>query len=131
MEPEEGEAGESQTVLAVPTAAVIRDELHQLVLADLLGPLGGEFEEFGNERPTDRYILGRLAPEGTVIEPDTQDETTPIWARISQSRPRRTSSAWRRPRWAAPPTWRGISQNLRCARSGRGTGGRCRRPSRS
>ena len=66
---------ETETVLVVPTAAVIRDELHQLVLADLLGPLGGEFEEFGNERPTDRYILGRLAPEGTVIEPDTQDET--------------------------------------------------------
>jgi hypothetical protein len=71
-------APETETVLAVPTAAVIRDELHQLVLADLLGPLGGEFEEFGNERPTDRYILGRLAPDGTVIEPDTQDETADI-----------------------------------------------------
>jgi len=34
-------------------------------------PLGGETEEFGNERPTERYIVGRLAPDGTVIEPDT------------------------------------------------------------
>ena len=40
-----------------------------------IGPLGGETEEFGSERPTDRYIVGRLAPDGTVIEPDTQDET--------------------------------------------------------
>ena len=66
---------EAQTVLEVPTAAAIRDELHGLVLADLHGPLGGETEEFGNERPTDRYVVGRLAPNGTVIEPDTQDET--------------------------------------------------------
>ena len=82
-------------VLEVPTQAVIRDELHRLVLADLHGPLGGETEEFANERPTDRYIVGRLAPDGTVIEPDTQDETAdaavPTWARILRSRPRLTS----------------------------------------
>ena len=64
-----------QVILETPTEAVIRDELHGLVLADLHGPLGGETEEFGNERPTDRYVVGRLAPDGTVIEPDTQDET--------------------------------------------------------
>jgi hypothetical protein len=64
-----------QAVLEVPTAAAIRDELHGLVFADLHGPLGGETEEFGNERPTDRYIVGRLAPNGSLIEPDTQDET--------------------------------------------------------
>ena len=62
-------------VLETPTEAAIRDELHHLVLADLHGPLGGETEEFGNERPTDRYIVGRLAPNGTMIEPDTQDES--------------------------------------------------------
>ena len=66
---------DTQAILATPTGAVIRDELHRLVLADLHGPLGGETEEFGNERPTDRYVVGRLAPDGTVIEPDTQDET--------------------------------------------------------
>ena len=65
----------AQAILEVPTAAAIRDELHGLVFADLHGPLGGETEEFGNERPTDRYVVGRLAPNGTVIEPDTQDET--------------------------------------------------------
>ncbi|HET9899323.1 MAG TPA: DISARM system helicase DrmA [Streptosporangiaceae bacterium] len=69
------EDGGTQAVLEVPTAAGIRDELHRLVIADLHGPLGGESEEFSNERPTDRYIVGRLAPDGTVIEPDTQDDT--------------------------------------------------------
>jgi hypothetical protein len=63
-----------ETVLGVPSAAKIRDELEELVRRDLHGPLGGEFEEF-DERPTDRYLLGRLAPDGTVIEPDEQDET--------------------------------------------------------
>ncbi len=66
---------ETGTVLAQPTAAAIRDELQRLVIADLHGPLGGETEEFGGEQPTDRYLLGRLAPDGTVIEPDDQDET--------------------------------------------------------
>jgi hypothetical protein len=66
---------EAPTVLETPTEAAIRDELQHLVLADLHGPLGGENEEFGNERPTDRYIVGRLAPDGTVIEPDTQDDS--------------------------------------------------------
>jgi hypothetical protein len=66
---------DAQVVLEMPTEAAIRDELQQLVLADLHGPLGGETEEFGNERPTDRYIVGRLAPDGTVIEPDTQDDS--------------------------------------------------------
>lgn len=59
-------------VLQVPTAAEIRDELVEAVVADLLGPVGGEREEI-EERPTDRYLLGRLAPNGAVIEPDEQD----------------------------------------------------------
>ncbi|MFD0203842.1 MULTISPECIES: DISARM system helicase DrmA [Saccharothrix] len=63
-----------QPVLAVPEPRVIRDELQRLVLADLLGPLEGEHEEFTREDPLDRYPLGRLAPRGEVIEPETQDE---------------------------------------------------------
>lgn len=69
-------AGEDpSSVLERPTAAAIRDELQRLVIADLRGPLGGEYEEFGRESPTDRYLLGRLAPDGTVIDPDEQDES--------------------------------------------------------
>jgi hypothetical protein len=51
-------------VLVPPTPAAIRDELQRLVKADLRGPLGGEFEEFGREAPTERYLLARLAPAG-------------------------------------------------------------------
>ncbi len=60
------------TVLAPPDPARVRDEPHQLVLADLLGPLAGDEEEFG-EDPVDRYLLGRLAPSGTVLDPSEQD----------------------------------------------------------
>ncbi|MEU5524784.1 DISARM system helicase DrmA [Streptomyces sp. NPDC047860] len=59
-------------VLQAPTAAVIRDELVDAVVADLLGPVGDVQEEI-QERPTDRYLLGRLAPSGAVISPDEQD----------------------------------------------------------
>src|SRR5687767_3275489 len=62
-------------VLAIPDGRAIRDELQQLVLDDLLGPLGGLDEEFPTrEDPLDRYILGRLAPNGVSVDPDTQDE---------------------------------------------------------
>jgi hypothetical protein len=72
------EASEPARVLAQPTPAAIRDELQRLVIADLHGPLGGEYEEFGREAPTDRYLLGRLAPEGSTIEPDDQDDTPDV-----------------------------------------------------
>ena len=63
------------TVLHTPSPRDIRAELEELVLRDLHGPIGGdEHEEFPtSERVTDRYILGRLAPNGAVIEPDEQD----------------------------------------------------------
>src|SRR5438046_2582100 len=62
-------------VLTVPDERVIRDELQRLVLADLLGPLGGPEEEFPTrEDPLDRYVVGRLAPNGVSVDPDTQDE---------------------------------------------------------
>lgn len=57
----------------MPTTAQVRDELHDLVVRDLLGPQGGPDEEF-DERPTERYLLGRLAPNGTVLEPDQHEE---------------------------------------------------------
>lgn len=59
-------------VFMVPDAAAIRDELTELVCNDLHGPAAGEFEEF-TERPTDRYTLGRLAPNGAVVEPAESD----------------------------------------------------------
>ncbi|MGC1731139.1 MAG: hypothetical protein WA731_00485, partial [Pseudonocardiaceae bacterium] len=63
-----------QPVLDTPQERQIRDELQRLVLADLHGPLGGDDEEFSGENPIDRYPLGRLAPRGVVLEPDTHDD---------------------------------------------------------
>jgi hypothetical protein len=94
-------------VLEQPTAAAIRDELQRLVIADLHGPLGGETEEFGTESPTDRYLLGRLAPDGTFVEPDDQDENPEASSTNpgdGPSRRRRTSPPSRPRRWVVPPT---------------------------
>ncbi|MGH3998877.1 MAG: hypothetical protein ACRDTJ_15640, partial [Pseudonocardiaceae bacterium] len=60
-------------VLDPPREQEIREELQRLVLADLHGPLRGDDEEFSGENPIDRYPLGRLAPRGVVLEPDTHD----------------------------------------------------------
>ncbi|MEH1014216.1 DISARM system helicase DrmA [Micromonospora sp. CPCC 206060] len=66
---------DGESVLAVPDERVIRDKLHRLVLADLLGPLGDPDEEFPTrEDPLERYVLGRLAPNGVSVDPATQDE---------------------------------------------------------
>jgi hypothetical protein len=93
-----------QPVRDVPQEREIRDELQRLVLADLHGPPGGDGEEFSGENPIDRYPLGRLAPRGMVLEPDTHDpsalgftahvegqafglRTTAKWARYELTRP--------------------------------------------
>ncbi|WP_370011867.1 DISARM system helicase DrmA [Nocardiopsis sp. LDBS0036] len=62
-------------VLTPPTPREIRAELEELVVGDLYGPVGGdEHEQFPTtERVTDRYILGRLAPNGALVDPDDQD----------------------------------------------------------
>ncbi|TDE34181.1 DISARM system helicase DrmA [Actinomadura sp. 6K520] len=64
-------------VLKVPDAAAIRDELTELVCADLHGPAAGEEEEF-TERPTDRYLLGRLAPNGAMVDPGEHDSLADV-----------------------------------------------------
>ncbi len=60
-------------LLAPPSPSAIRDELERLVLADLLGPAGGDDEEI-EDRPRDRYLVGKLAPHGQRVEPEEQDE---------------------------------------------------------
>ena len=51
----------------VPTPAALRAELEDLIVRDLLGPIGGEDERIpGTERVSDWYALGMLAPRDTV-----------------------------------------------------------------
>ncbi|MFD6949486.1 hypothetical protein A6A08_05120 [Nocardiopsis sp. TSRI0078] len=61
--------------LTPPTPREIRAELEELVVGDLYGPVGGdEHEQLSTtERVTDRYILGRLAPNGALVAPDDPD----------------------------------------------------------
>lgn len=70
-----------QTVLTVPDVRVVRDELQRLVLVDLLGPLGGEREEFGREDPLDRVPaelgLRRVAPRWSRTRRMTWPTPTP------------------------------------------------------
>src|SRR5581483_2970607 len=46
----------------------LRRELHDLIVADLVGPAGGEREVLADprERVSVRYLAGMLAPRGTI-----------------------------------------------------------------
>jgi hypothetical protein len=51
----------SDTLLKRMTPTEVREQLQVLVVAELLGPAGGEHEQL-QERPQDRYLVGMLAP---------------------------------------------------------------------
>jgi hypothetical protein len=69
----------------------IRDELEQMGLNDLLGPVGGSEEEISEPSVRDRYLVGMLAPNsrprkfdelpqwqwlgGKTAPPTTREET--------------------------------------------------------
>ncbi|MGH3985614.1 MAG: hypothetical protein ACRDST_23770 [Pseudonocardiaceae bacterium] len=79
-------------VLDLPREQDIRDELQQLVLADLHGPLGGDDEEFSGENPIDRDPLGAWRPGAwcwspipTTTRPPTQRELAGV--SVSGERP--------------------------------------------
>src|SRR5205823_6547191 len=63
------------TLPLAPAPAEIRRELEQLVLGDLLGPAGGDDETLpGRVRVRDRYLVGMLAPAGTLaVDPERAD----------------------------------------------------------
>jgi hypothetical protein len=65
----------SDTQPFVTSPALLRRELESLVVGDLLGPAGGENETLpGRIRVRDRYLVGMLAPAGTVaLDPERAD----------------------------------------------------------
>jgi hypothetical protein len=77
----------SNILQTVPTSMKIRDELEQMVLADLLGPAGGESEEIDERTVRDRYLVGVLAPRrqedlftqgrSTLPAPDVDEDDFP------------------------------------------------------
>jgi hypothetical protein len=60
--------------LSEVTPLDLRTQLHQMVVADLLGPAGGPTEELDEDSVRSRYIVGLLAPRGQTALPDEQDE---------------------------------------------------------
>jgi hypothetical protein len=58
-----------------PSSALrMRTELHKMVVADLLGPAGGEEEIVEEASVRSRYVVGLLAPKGQSVLPDEEDE---------------------------------------------------------
>jgi hypothetical protein len=52
----------------------IRAELEQMVMADLLGPVGGPSEEIDETSVRERYLVGMLAPKRQELSPEEFDE---------------------------------------------------------
>ena len=50
----------------IKTPLELRTELHKMVVADLLGPAGGEDETVDEPTVRSRYVVGLLAPKGCV-----------------------------------------------------------------
>jgi hypothetical protein len=95
----------SSLLRSIPSPTKIREELEQMVLKDLLGPVGGPEEEIDEPSVRDRYLVGMLAPKraeraGLSSELIAQD----VFARVLNV-PTRTVQAWeagtRRPSQAA------------------------------
>ena len=65
----------TETILqSIPSSMHIRDELEQMVLNDLLGPVGGPEEEIDEQSVRDRYLVGMLAPKRQELSPEEFDE---------------------------------------------------------
>jgi hypothetical protein len=58
----------------VPSPTKIREELEQMLLRDLLGPVGGLQEEIDEQSVRDRYLVGMLAPKRQELSPEQFDE---------------------------------------------------------
>lgn len=55
------------SVATTPSPVALRAELERLIVNDLLGPAGGPEEELdGAEFVRDRYLVGALAPRGSI-----------------------------------------------------------------
>jgi hypothetical protein len=67
--------------LVVPTPREVRKEFEDLVIKDLIGPVGGDHERLdGRERVRNRYLVGMLAPRGTVAHDRERDDPAAVEA---------------------------------------------------
>jgi len=56
-----------------------RRDLFDSLRDELLGPAGGDDESL-RERPTLRYLVGRLAPHDTAVNPEEDDDASDVGA---------------------------------------------------
>ncbi len=66
--------GATSSLMTTASPHEIRDELNELVLADLLGPCDGKHEEVDETRVSDRYLLGMLAPRSQTVAMEEDEE---------------------------------------------------------
>lgn len=58
-----------------PSPAALRSELEAMIVADLLGPAGGEAEQITEGNVRDRYLVGALSPLNVVaVDADRQQD---------------------------------------------------------
>jgi len=64
-----------ETVLTpeIETPAELRNEMQRLVVNELLGPAGGEYEEVEESHVLDRYLVGMLSPINDRIDRGTEE----------------------------------------------------------
>jgi len=63
----------------------VRELLQHAVIDDLLGPADGPFEEIIGMRVRDRYLVGKLAPQNTVIEEEDDLSTAGDQAGVEET----------------------------------------------
>lgn len=76
-EPSTSASTSKKQILSLATPYDIREELHQLILRDLLGPVNGETEEVQERSVSNRYLVGVLAPKIRSKNPEEPVEEVP------------------------------------------------------
>lgn len=62
---------EASAAGVIPEPAALRSELERMVMLELHGPAGGDAERIERGSVRDRYLVGALAPRGTIaVDPD-------------------------------------------------------------
>ncbi len=69
-----GDAVDTSAPTRRATPLEVRAEFERLVVDDLYGPAGGESEALSDGTPSDRYLVGMLAPKGSPSAYDPQRE---------------------------------------------------------
>jgi hypothetical protein len=82
---------EDVSVLPPPSPWVLRRELEQAVVKELLGPAGGPDEEVDERKVRDRYLAGMLAPESQQLDLEEIDALEVAGDESSGRAPRRGS----------------------------------------